>query len=582
MFRNNFPYTDFHELNLDWVLGELQQFRTDFYDNLLDTIVKYINQILPTVIYDKENENITLQVIGDLKHTVSQELKNLPRVTLNSVEMNDNFVSIFTIGDLTIHVKDKESRKKIEELFTEIENLNNSFNEYKTKTDNDLLLISTNVNLINKKLLDYVNLNEYLEKNNNNFDNAISKALAELKPHGTLFIPLKNIPYESANSIIITKPCRILGSYEHYDVEEYTNDTSLEDYSKVLIKSTSKDCIIIKSIGVTLENLSILSLSTGTDSHIIKFSFENENSKTNVFRNIIFRNCSFIGTIVLNSNATNCGILCNETDMIVSSFENVWVYNCTNGIIIGNVTRNSTSLTFKNCWCINCITSGFNLIHCYYATFINCACDALNYCDYSYFLNKCKNVSLIGCSSEKTSYSGIIVDSSSEILLNCSLVDYNKNASSTGGGIRLINSTNITILDSTTFKDQTVTNGQVLFSNMSTFSIIDSNFTRIRINSETETIVISGNFSWYGNLSATYENCSVSNEKFNTNGGSLWYSAILMCTGDPTITISGINPSSVITYGLSSRNGSAVFYQAGKIHVTNITEGQINILVQLL
>lgn len=582
MFRNSFPYTDFHELNLDWILSELQQFRTDFYDNLLDTIVKYINQILPTVIYDKENENITLQVIADLKHTVSQELKNSPKVTLNSVEKDDNFVSIFTIGDLTIYVKDKDSRQKISELFTQLENLNNSFNDYKTKIDNDLLSINSDIDMINKKLLDYINLNEYLEKNNNNFDNAINEALTELKPHGTLFIPLKNEPYESTNSIIITKPCRILGSYEHYDVEEYTNDTSLKDYSKVLIKSNSKDCIIIKSIGVTLENLSILSLATGTDSHIIKFSFENENSNTNVFRNIIFRNCSFIGTIVSNSNATNCGILCNETDMIVSSFDNVWIYNCTNGIIIGNTTRNSTSLNFKNCWCINCITSGFSLIHCYYATFINCACDALNYCDYSYFLNKCKNVSLIGCGSEKTSYSGIIVDSSSEILLNCSLVDYNKNASPTGGGIRLLNSTNITILDSTTFKDQTATNGQVLFSNMSTFSIIDSNFTRVRINSETETIAISGNFSWYGNLSATYENCTVSNEKFNTNGNSLWYSAILTCTGVPAITINGINPSSVLVYGLSSRDGSAVFYQGGKIHVTNIADGQINILVQLL
>lgn len=582
MFENRFPYTDFHELNLDWILSELKQFRTDFYDNLLDTIVKYLNQILPNVIYDKNNENITLQVIADLKHSLSQELQNSPVVTLSNVDNDDNFVSIFTIGDLTIHVKDNESRLKIAELFTQLENLNNSFNDYKTKTNNDLLLINNNIDMIDKKLLDYVNLNEYLEKNNNNFDNAISEALTDLKPHGTLFIPLKDMPYESSNSIIITKPCRIFGSYEHYDVEEYTNDTSLEDYSKVLIKSSSKDCIIIKSIGVTLENLSILSSSTGTDSHIIKFSFENENSKTNVFRNIIFRNCSFIGTIVSSSNATNCGILCNETDMIVSSFENVWIYNCTNGVIIGNLTRNSTSLTFKNCWCINCITSGFNLIHCYYATFINCACDALNYCDYSYFLNKCKNVSLIGCGSEKTSYSGIIVDSSSEILLNCSLVDYNKNASPTGGGIRLLNSANITILDSTTFKDQTVTNGQVLFSNMSKFSIIDSNFTRVRINSETETTVISGNFSWYGNLSATYENCTVANEKFNTNGNSLWYSAILTCTGVPTITINGITPSSVVIYGLSSRDGSAVFYQTGKIHVTNITEGQINILVQLL
>lgn len=576
MFENRFPYSDFHELNLDWVLSELKQFRTDFYDNLLDTIVKYVNQILPDVIYDKNNENITLQVIDDLKHSISQELQNSPVVTLSNADNDDNFVSIFTIGDLTIHVKDKESRLKITELFTQLENLNNSFNNYKTKTDNDLLLINNNIDMINKKLLDYINLNEYLEKNNNNFDNAISEALINLKPHGTLFIPFTGEPYSSINTIIINKPCNIISSYSNYDIEESTTSTSVDEYSRPLITSTAKTVFSIKSIGVHFENICVKSTNNLDGSAIIDFSLTNTESTTNVIRNIIFTNCYFIG------NGTKNGIKCTNTDIIVSEFNHVWIYNCDVGFNIGSESKNSTSLLFSNCWALNCNTSGYRLTNCNYSTFISCACDNSTYQNHGYFIYKCKNVSMIGCGCEKTNYAGIILDNCENILLNVSLVDYNHGSDKTGGGIRCLNSKKIKFLNCHTFDDETNQFKNSIFAVNTTFQVDSCNFNRFKINSESVNAITNGDYIYTGEITLTPTNCTILKGGFTRNGSSIIYNGTLNCTGQPSLKVSGIDATSIARYGISNKDGIMPVYNGNTIQFDGaFTSGVINFSIVL-
>lgn len=64
MFENNFPYTDFHELNLDWIITKLKKFENDFYVNLSKTITENVNKLLPSVIYNEEKRQITLEVLN--------------------------------------------------------------------------------------------------------------------------------------------------------------------------------------------------------------------------------------------------------------------------------------------------------------------------------------------------------------------------------------------------------------------------------------------------------------------------------------------------------------------------------------
>lgn len=72
---NSFPYSDFHELNLDWILSKIKEFQ-DWFDNLnvedeiKAEVDKYFNQVMIQAIYDEETETITLakELSGDGAH----------------------------------------------------------------------------------------------------------------------------------------------------------------------------------------------------------------------------------------------------------------------------------------------------------------------------------------------------------------------------------------------------------------------------------------------------------------------------------------------------------------------------------
>ena len=79
MFES-FPNTNFHELNLDWILAQIKEFRTWFdnlnvEDEIKAQVDKYFNSVMIQAIYDNDSKTITLQkkLSGDGVHTYDAE-----------------------------------------------------------------------------------------------------------------------------------------------------------------------------------------------------------------------------------------------------------------------------------------------------------------------------------------------------------------------------------------------------------------------------------------------------------------------------------------------------------------------------
>lgn len=88
---DNFPYTNKHELNLDWILkevlgfkGDLDELKSMFTDELKESVDAYVSENLSQFIlgamYDAENTAIRLQqaeVIGDSDHFYNQQREQI-------------------------------------------------------------------------------------------------------------------------------------------------------------------------------------------------------------------------------------------------------------------------------------------------------------------------------------------------------------------------------------------------------------------------------------------------------------------------------------------------------------------------
>lgn len=63
---NNFPYTNIHELNLDWIIKKVKELDDEVNEKLDSIISERVNELLENIsfhaIYDADTETIILEV----------------------------------------------------------------------------------------------------------------------------------------------------------------------------------------------------------------------------------------------------------------------------------------------------------------------------------------------------------------------------------------------------------------------------------------------------------------------------------------------------------------------------------------
>lgn len=62
MAYERFPYTDFHDLNLDWVVSEVRKMSDKLNDNIREVIREQLESMFIDIVYDASDETITFVI----------------------------------------------------------------------------------------------------------------------------------------------------------------------------------------------------------------------------------------------------------------------------------------------------------------------------------------------------------------------------------------------------------------------------------------------------------------------------------------------------------------------------------------
>lgn len=62
MAYERFPYTDFHDLNLDWVMAEVSKMSDKLNDNIREVIREQLESMFIDIVYNASDETITFVI----------------------------------------------------------------------------------------------------------------------------------------------------------------------------------------------------------------------------------------------------------------------------------------------------------------------------------------------------------------------------------------------------------------------------------------------------------------------------------------------------------------------------------------
>lgn len=59
---NTYPYTDFHELNADWILSKVKELDSKINDGIQQWVREQLNDLFVTAAYDAGTETLILTI----------------------------------------------------------------------------------------------------------------------------------------------------------------------------------------------------------------------------------------------------------------------------------------------------------------------------------------------------------------------------------------------------------------------------------------------------------------------------------------------------------------------------------------
>ena len=62
MAYERFPYTDFHDMNLDWMIAKVREMNDKLNDNIREVIVEQLESMFVDIVYTASDETITFVI----------------------------------------------------------------------------------------------------------------------------------------------------------------------------------------------------------------------------------------------------------------------------------------------------------------------------------------------------------------------------------------------------------------------------------------------------------------------------------------------------------------------------------------